>query len=125
MFGWKEQVTAPKGHAGGFSMAISKTFAAPLSALYQATAGAARRKKWFPGGTFQLSSQTSDKYVRGAWNGNARLEVGFYVKGSGKAQIAIRVGKLATRADIERERATWKEALDKLQHLVPRAAARG
>ena len=102
----------------GFSVAISKTVATSLGDLYQATVSAAQRKKWFPRGAFEPSSQTKDKYFRGSWKKSARLEIGFYAKGSDKAQIAIQVSKLAKKADVELERAAWKKALGKLQQLV-------
>jgi len=102
----------------GFSVAISKTIATSLPDLYRATANAAKRKKWFPKGAFEMSSQTKNKYFRGSWKKNARLEIGFYAKGAGKAQIAMQVSKLAKKADVEGERATWKKALGRLQELV-------
>jgi hypothetical protein len=104
--------------AGGFSVAISKTVATNLSDLYAATANATKRKKWFPKGAFEPSSQTKDKYFRGSWKKNARVEMGFYPKGEGKAQIAVQVSRLAKKADVELERAAWKSALGKLQELV-------
>lgn len=103
--------------ATGFSVSASKTIATTLSALYTATSSAAKRKQWFPKGELEVSSQTKNKYFRGAWNG-ARLEIGFYAKEGGKAQIAVQVIKLATRADVDRERAAWKAALGKLQKLL-------
>jgi hypothetical protein len=54
---------------------------------------------------------------RGSWTKNARIEIGFYAKGTGKAQIAVQVSKLANKADVETERAVWKKALAKLQEL--------
>lgn len=102
--------------ATGYSVSASKTIATTLSALYAATSNAARRKQWFPKGELEVSSQTKDKYFRGAWNG-ARLEIGFYAK-EGKAQIAVQVNKLAKRADVDRERVAWKAALVKLQKLL-------
>jgi hypothetical protein len=102
--------------ATGYSVSASKTIATTVSALYAATSNAARRKQWFPKGELEVSSQTKDKYFRGAWNG-ARLEIGFYAK-EGKAQIAIQVNKLAKRADVDRERAAWKAAVVKLQKLL-------
>ena len=89
-----------------------------LASLYAATAGAAKRKQWFPKGEFEPSSQTRNKYFRGAWNGAARLEIGFYATQGGKAQIAIQLNKLAKRTDVDRERAAWKAALGKLQQLL-------
>ena len=52
------------------------------------------------------------------WNGDARLEINFYAKPGGKAQIAVQVGKLAKKSDVDRERAAWKKALAKLESLV-------
>jgi len=102
----------------GFSVAISKTIATSLSDLYEVTANAAKRRKWFPKGAFEPSSQTKNKYFRGSWNKTARLEVGFYAKGQGKAQIAVQVNKLAKKADVEVQRSVWKKALDKLAVIV-------
>jgi len=104
--------------ATGYSVSASKTIATTLGALYTATSNAAKRKQWFPKGEFELSSQTKDKYFRGSWNGAARLELGFYAKEGGKAQIAIQINKLAKRTDVDRERAAWKAALVKLQKLL-------
>ena len=104
--------------SSGFSVAISKTVATSLPNLYEATANATKRKKWFPNGAFEPSSQTKEKYFRGAWKKKSRLEIGFYAKGAGKAQIAMQVSKLAKKGDVEIERAAWKKALGRLQELV-------
>lgn len=104
--------------ASGFQVGVTKTIAASVLALYRATASAAARRKWFPPGKFAPSSQTKDKYLRGAWNGSARLEFGFYAKGAGKAQIALGVTKLAKKADVEAQRAAWKKAFDRLATIV-------
>ena len=102
----------------GFSASVSRTITATLSRLYAATADPAKRKKWFPKGAFEPSSQTKNKYFRGAWKKNARLEINFYAKGAGKAQIALQVNKLAKRDDVERERKAWKAAVAKLETLL-------
>jgi hypothetical protein len=104
--------------ATGFSMSASKTIATSLAALYTATSNAAKRKQWFPQGALEVSSQTRNKYIRGSWNGDARLEIGFYATAGGKAQIALQVNRLAKRADVDRERVAWKAALVKLQKLL-------
>lgn len=102
--------------ASGFSVSVSKTIDAHLNSVYGATADAKRRKSWFPAGAFEQSSATENKYFRGSWNGNgARLEINFYAKGSGKAQINVQVNKLSAEADVERERTAWKAALEKLR----------
>jgi hypothetical protein len=97
---------------------VSKTIAVSLPDLYAATANAAQRRKWFPKGAFEPSSQTKDKYFRGSWKKDARLEIGFYAKGKGKAQIALAVNKLRKKAAVELERKAWKAGLAKLQAML-------
>jgi hypothetical protein len=104
--------------ASGYSVSVTKTLPAGLPALYAVVADAKKRARWFPKGRFVASSLTKDKYVRGSWNGAARLEIGFYAKGEGKAQIAVQVNKLAKKDDVDGERAAWKAALDKLSEML-------
>jgi len=99
----------------GFSVSASRTIAVALPRLFRATATEAQRKRWFPAGRFVASSVTIDKYLRGAWNGTARLEFGFYAKGSDKAQITVQVNKLGAARAVTRERMAWKAALAALE----------
>jgi len=104
---------------GEFSVSVSKTLPVDLSTLYEAVANDKLRAKWFPKGAFKASSQTKDKYFRGAWGKNgARLEIGFYAKGEGKAQIALQVNKLDGNEAVEAERATWKKAMASLEQIL-------
>jgi hypothetical protein len=100
--------------ATGYSVSISKTVGCDLSELYAAASDEKSRKAWFPKGAFAPSSQTKDKYLRGSWNGDARLEINFYAKGEGRSQINVQVNKLKKEAAVEAERAAWKAALEKL-----------
>jgi hypothetical protein len=126
---WRQMVTveyerarglrAKHETATGFSVSISKTFAPGVAVLYAAAADAKRRKKWFPAGVLKVSSLTEDKYFRASWN-DARLEINFYPKPGGKAQITVQVNKLARKSGVERERAAWKTALARLESLAGR-----
>ncbi|MGD0189292.1 MAG: hypothetical protein ABSD74_00970 [Rhizomicrobium sp.] len=106
---------------GEFAVSVSKTVRVDLSTLYAAVADDRQRIKWFPKGTFKVSSQTKDKYYRGAWGKDgARLEINFYAKGGDKAQINVQVNKLSGSEAVESERATWKKAMEKLVgYLTP------
>jgi hypothetical protein len=104
--------------AEGFSVSASKTIDLPLSKLFAAVANDAMRNKWFPWLVFEPSSQTKDKYFRGPWRDGARLEISFYAKGAGKSQINVQINKMAKKSDVEKERAAWKKALEKLEQLV-------
>jgi len=105
--------------AGEFSVSVSKTLPVDLSTLYDAVVDDAKRAEWFPRGAFKASSQTKDKYFRGAWGKNgARLEMNFYAKGDGKAQINVQVNKLDGGEAVEAERAAWKKAVKKLAAVL-------
>ncbi len=98
----------------GFSVSISRTFAATPLELFAAAAVAAKRRKWFPRGILKISSLTEAKYFHAGWNG-ARLEINFTARPSGKSQIVVQVNRLKSKDDVERERALWKKALVKLE----------
>jgi len=103
--------------SGDFSVSVSKMMPVDVSSLFRAVADG--HAKWFPKGSFAPSSQTKDKYFRGAWGkGGARLEINFYAKGPEKAQIVVQVNKLDGTEAVERERAAWKKAIAKLEALL-------
>jgi len=103
---------------GEFSVSVTKVIPVGLSELFAAATDPKRRKQWFPSGAFEETSKTKNKYWRGKWKKDGRLEVGFYAKGPGKAQIALQSNKLSNSAAVESERAAWKKALEKLQALA-------
>jgi len=86
--------------------------------LFAAATDPKLRAKWFPKGAFEETSKTTNKYWRGKWKKAGRLEVGFYAKGPGKAQIALQSNKLSGPEAVETERAAWKKALEKLQAML-------
>jgi hypothetical protein len=100
---------------GEFSVSVTRVMDASLSMLYAvATKDPAG---WFPKGAFEETSRTKDKYWRGKWK-TGRLEVGFYAKGAGRAQIALQSNKLPGQTSVEKERAIWKKAIDRLQAIA-------
>lgn len=102
----------------GFAVTVSRTVDSGLPHLYQVTARAGERRKWFPRGDFEPSSHTKDKYFRGRWRQGQRLEIGFYARGARKSQIAVQVSRLAKKSEVETVRATWKAALSRLEGLI-------
>jgi hypothetical protein len=100
---------------GEFSVSVTRVMQASLPKLYAAATAAPQT--WFPKGAFEETSRTQDKYWRGKWK-SGRLEIGFYAKGEGKAQIALQSNKLPGAMTVEKERALWKKAIDTLQKMV-------
>jgi hypothetical protein len=100
---------------GEFSVSVTRVMGVPLPKLHAAATAAPQA--WFPKGVFAESSRTKDKYWRGKWK-SGKLEIGFYAKGPGKAQIALQANKLPNAEAVEKERAVWKKAIDKLQQIA-------
>jgi hypothetical protein len=100
---------------GEFSVSVTRVMDVSLPKLYAAATAAPQT--WFPKGNFEETSRTKDKYWRGKWK-SGRLEVGFYAKGAGKAQIALQSNKLPNAEAVEKERAAWRKAIDKLQEII-------
>lgn len=100
--------------ADGFSVSVSKTIPAEAALLYEAAAGAAPRKRWFPEGSFEITTRTPARTIRGRWKRDARMHLAFARKGKDKAQVTVQIDKLADKSAVERERRAWKRALDKL-----------
>ena len=106
--------------SGEFAVNISRTVDVKLSKLFAAaTTG---RANWFPKGAFEETSLTKDKYWRGKWKKDGRLEIGFLARGPGKSQITVQSNKLPDAAAVEAERASWKKALEKLSTSIGNAA---
>ena len=103
---------------GKFSVNVTKVMPVSLARLFAAATAEKTRKAWFPPGAFEETSRTKDKYWRGKWKTDRKLEFGFYAKGDGKASIALEIGKLPSEAEVERERAAWKKAMEKLQEML-------
>ena len=103
---------------GKFSVNVTKVMPVSLSKLFTAATAEKMRKDWFPPGAFAETSKTKDKYWRGKWKTDSKLEFGFYAKGDGNAQIALEIGKLPSAGAVEKERAAWKKAMEKLQAML-------
>ncbi|MEJ1970695.1 MAG: hypothetical protein WDN03_19015 [Rhizomicrobium sp.] len=104
---------------GEFSVGVTKIFPVPLAKLYTAAADPKLWSKWLPAGAFEETSRTQDKYLRAKWKKDARIAIGFTAKSADKAQIVFDIGKLANGDAVEKARAAWKKAVEKLERLLP------
>jgi hypothetical protein len=103
---------------GQFSASGSRTIAAPMAKAFAAWTDDKARKRWLPDGKLEITSSTPGKYVRGKWNGESRLSVGFYSKGAGKTQVAVDHEKLVDSKECEKMKSYWFEALNRLQSAL-------
>lgn len=106
--------------ADGFSASVSRVIAAPVEDLFRAFAEADRRQKWLgcPEERFTITKATPPKSVRIACGDGTRVEVNLYAKGAGKSQTQVQHNKLKGAADVEKAKAFWSGALDRLRTML-------
>ena len=105
----------------GYQITRSKTIAVTLSTLYRAWKDTRARDRWLANGEIAIRKATADKCLRITWKPDGTsVEVNFYSKGAGKAQVTVQHGKLRDARQAERMRAYWGERLDRLKGVLER-----
>lgn len=99
---------------GSYEASKSRTFPAPIHAVYQAFATARIRNRWLAGIEMTVRKATPDRSVRIAWSDGTSVEVWLVSKGDSKTQVTVAHTKLATQADVSRMKAFWNEKLGAL-----------
>lgn len=104
----------------GYSASASKTFNAPLAALYHAFADETLRGKWLGRKQYTITKATPNKSVRIAWGkaGATRVGINLYAKGKTKSQIALEHEKLGSADEVAQMKTYWKGAFEKLGALI-------
>jgi hypothetical protein len=100
----------------GYSISVSRTVGVPISMLYAAW-NARSRAKWLPE-EFTVRKATEDRSIRITWGDGTNVEVMFYPKGEGKAQVSVQHSKLKNDAAGKKMKAFWAARLDALSALV-------
>jgi hypothetical protein len=101
----------------GYSVGVSRTFGVPLGSLYSQWSDGRLRTKWLRE-KITVRKETRNKSMRITWPGGTSVELYFVSKGPAKSQVAVQHSKLAKQADVERTRAYWKAALDRLSNFL-------
>lgn len=102
--------------ADGYQVSGNKTVAAPVAALYGAWEDPQIRRRWLPDPDFTIRKATPCKSMRITWvDGRTNVDVNFYARGGAKSQVSLQHSKLANADEVERVRAYWREALDRLK----------
>ena len=103
---------------GEVSASGSRTMAAPLAKAYAAWTDNKLRNRWLPDAKMEITSATSGKYVRAKWDGDSRVAVGFYSRGSEKTQVMVDHGKLPNSKECAKMKVFWFEALNRLERTL-------
>jgi hypothetical protein len=103
---------------GQFSASGSRTMTVPIAKAYAAWTDEKLRQRWLPDAKIEITTATPGKYVRAKWDGNTRLNVGFYRKSSEKTQVAVDHEKLANSKESAKMKSYWFYALNRLESLL-------
>ncbi len=100
----------------GYAISVSRVMNVPLSTLFKSWADARQRDKWLKVKGVKVRKATANKSLRITWSDkNTGLEVDFYNKGKGKAQVVVQHSKLKDGRETEKMKKYWAKKLDGLK----------
>ena len=105
--------------ADGYSVSVSRTFNVSRGTLYSCWAESRLRVKWLKEKPV-VRKKTKNKSMRITWPDDTSVDVYFVSKGQRKSQVAVQHNKLASAKQVERARARWKAALNRLSNFLTR-----
>ena len=104
---------------GSWRVSSSKTVAVPVKSLFAAWNDAKKRAAWLKDHRFTVRKATAPKSMRITWvDGKTSVEANFFAKGARKSMVALQHDKLSGKKDVEKKRAYWAKALEKLKSTV-------
>lgn len=102
----------------GFAATASRTVGTSVGKLYDAWNDPRLRSRWLLDAPVEVKRSTGAKSMRMTWTaGGSSVEVGFFAKGAGKSSVQVQHGKLPTAAAVLKQKAFWRDALDRLESL--------
>ena len=80
------------------------------------------RGRWLPEAPITVRKDTPEKTTRVMWtDGDGKetgVDVSYYANGDAKSRITVMHSKLTDAEDVERSRAYWKAALERLSEYL-------
>lgn len=105
---------------GTYETTKSRTFAVPVTVLFDAWANRATRRQWLDDVDPVVRKATAAKSMRLQWHDGTKVEVGFFMKGTSKSAVAVAHTKLGDRTAAASAKEYWTERLDRLTTLLRR-----
>ncbi len=110
----------------GYQASTSRVIEVALPRLFSAWSNAAVRSKWLGAVPFEIRKATPKQVMHVTFGKDATsVDVAFYSKGKSKSQVQLTERKMKREKDVERSKAFWSKALEKLKKLVTKPAATG
>jgi hypothetical protein len=103
---------------GDFQVSVSRTIAASIDRVYGAWLDEPIRGIWLPAEPIAIRKANLHKNIRIGWPSGGLVNAMFYEKPGGKCQCVADHTGLRDFEDVERMRAQWSEALDRLKALL-------
>ena len=104
--------------SGEYEAGKTKTFAAPVEALFDAWADGATRRRWLGGLAAEVRTATRPKSLRLRWPDGTAVLVMFTSKGPARSAAALTHTKLPDRAALDRAKQYWSERFDVLARVL-------
>jgi hypothetical protein len=100
----------------GFQVSVSKTYDFPLPKVFRAWD--VELSKWYNGSDFSITTNNTNKNLRGKLADGGTLEVAFYTTKTGKTQVVMAVTKLGSVTASEQARRVCRQQLDQLADFL-------
>lgn len=101
----------------GYEASVSRTFNAPVEALYDAWANQATRASWLPD-PLTVRKSTRPKSLRITWADGTDVDVNLYAKGESKSQISLQHTKLHDAEAVASAKSYWRDAFERLKDAL-------
>jgi hypothetical protein len=102
---------------GGYETNKSRTFAVPVSKLFDAFAKPRLRARWLPG-KIRIRTANPQKTMRMNMEDGTLVAIGFIAKGDRKSAVAIQHGKFPDKSTADKMKAWWAERFDALSEIL-------
>lgn len=103
---------------GSYEASKSRTYNVPVSALFDAWADSATRRRWLDATGVKVRTATAPKSLRLGWSDGSIIAVGFLDKGKGKSAVAVQHTRLPDRETAERLKSYWADQLTALGKVL-------
>ena len=103
---------------GSYEATKSRTFAAPVAAVFDAFAKPRRRSRWLPGVKLTVRKATPHRSVRITWEDGTSVEVWLTAKGKEKSSAQVAHRMLPDKESVARAKEYWSGRLDALEQLL-------
>ena len=103
---------------GSYEASKSRTFGAPVEAVFDAFAKARRRSRWLPDVKLTVRKATPNRSVRITWEDGTSVEVWLTAKGKEKCSAQVAHRMLKDRESAARAKAYWGDRLEALAGVL-------